>query len=164
MARDKVQGIAEANAMFDIIPTAAQQELVVELGLIGCDVLKLQEQHAPVQTGRLFGALGLAVLVDRMRVRIGLINSKLAPYYGRIVEFGRDAQTVTVERRRRVAGKLLTSNRRKRAQDISATYALHVKARAPHPYVDPPDIDLDAIAAARLADYWANVLDRAGVP
>lgn len=163
MARSNAQEFADAVAMFDMIPTAAEQELVVEIGIISRDLLAIQRQHVPVDTGELDSALAFAVMVDQLRARIGLINQKVTPFYGRIVEFGRKAQTVWVERRRRVGGMLRLSRGRKRAEDVAAAYALHVAPRAPHPFVDPPDIDLDAIAATRLADFWANTLSRAGV-
>lgn len=163
MGRSNAQEFADAAAMFDLIPTAAEQELVVELGIIARDLLAIQRQHVPVDTGALDGALAAVVLVDQLRARIGLINAKLAPFYGRFVEFGRWAHTVWVERRRRVDGMLRLSRGRKRAADIATAYSLHVAPRAPHPFVNPPDVDLEAIAATRLADFWANTLSRAGV-
>lgn len=162
MSRERVQGLADAAAMFEMIPHQAEQELVVELGLIGRDLLAEQRSLAPVRTGELSAALALAVLVDQLRLRVGLINRKVSPFYGRIVEFGRRAQTVLVQRRRRVEGRLRSSRGRKRAEDIAATYALHVKARAPHPFVDPPGLNLEGAASQRLATFWANVLSRSG--
>jgi len=162
MTRERVRGLADAFAMFEEIPRQADQELVVELAVIGRDVLAIQRQRVPVRTGRLDGALSLAVLVDGLRLRIGLLNQKTAPFYGRIVEFGRRAQTVLVQRRRRVDGRLRVLHRRKRAEDIAASYKLHVSARAPRPFVDPPDLDLVAVATERLANFWSNVLSRSG--
>ncbi|CAN5368661.1 hypothetical protein BH10PSE14_BH10PSE14_04380 [soil metagenome] len=162
MAREAVQGLADAFAMFDAIPTQAQQELVVDLGIIGRDVLAVQRRLVPVLTGELGSALALQVLVDQLRLRIGLISKRLSPYYGRFVEFGRRAQTVLVQRRRRVKGLLRSSRGRKRAEDIAATYTMHVKARAPHPFVNPLSPDLETTAEQRLASFWSNVLNKAG--
>ena len=175
MSADRVQGLAAAYAMFDRLPDAAREQLGVELAIIGRDILAQQRAAAPKGgTGYLEAGLSLALYLDNLRIRVGLLGLKrnrskrnyTDRYYGRFVEFGRSAQTVLVQRRKRVLvggsnrGILRSSRGRKRAEDIVATYRLKVKARDPRPFVQLPDAG--AIAAQRLADFWSGTLNRAG--
>lgn len=165
MVGERVQGFADVYATFGAIPDAARGQVGVEMAIIARDVLALQEERAPVNTGALLSGLGIQLLLDQLRVRVGLINltgGRASLFYGRIIEFGRHAQTVLVQRRRRVNGKLRLLNRRKRLEDIVATYSLPVKARAPEPFVLVDDSVLDAIMTQRLSDFWADVLGTAG--
>ncbi|MDF1506199.1 hypothetical protein, partial [Roseisolibacter sp. H3M3-2] len=116
-AADKVQGLAEAHGFLAKMPTAAHEQMVVELGIIARDVNALQRNAVPVDTGRLKGALGFRMLAEQLRVRIGLFRAGFRSgqsntFYGRIIEFGRRAQTVLVQRRRRVNGSLRSSRGR----------------------------------------------------
>ena len=163
MVGERVQGLADAYAMFGAIPDAAREQVGVEMAIIARDYLALQQEHVPVDTGALLGGLGIQLMLDRLRVRVGLNNltgGRSALFYGRIVEFGRSAQTVLVQRRR--PGTSGLRNRRKRLEDIAATYSLRVKARAPQPFVLLDDAVLDEIATERLVDFWADVLGKAG--
>lgn len=166
MTMSRVDGVAAAAAMFDRIPDAAREQLAVELGIIGREIRQAQQAEAPKLTGQLSAGLSIAVAIEQLRVRIGLLGLKggrAKLYYGRFVQFGRKAQTVLVQRRRRVDGKLRTARGRKRAEDIAATYSLRVKARAPHPYVRTADDPLvQELVADRLAGFWSETLAKAG--
>lgn len=162
MASDRVQGLAESYALFGAIPDAAKEQLGVEIAIIARDVLALQRARAPKDTGALAGELVIQLQVDRLRARVGLIGRQSKPkFYGRVIEFGRKAQTVLVQRRRRVNGRLRTARGRKRSEDIAATYPLHVKPREPRPFVIVSDPELDRINTQRLADFWSTVIDKA---
>jgi hypothetical protein len=82
-------------------------------------------------------------------------------FYGRIVERGRRAQTVLVQRRRRVGGRLPA---RPRAPQARRGHREHlfaaVREMAPRPfiYVERPEIH----AEQRLASFWSQVLGNAG--
>lgn len=175
--RSKVTGLANAYAIFDAVPDAAREQMGIELAIIARDFLAVQRQQAPKLTGKLASGLSILLLLDELRVRIGIIASqkragtsrkaKRSPggglndlYYGRFVALGRSAQTVTVQRRRRVGGVLRTQSRgsRKRVEDIVATYSLKVKARAPNPFIEVANAD--TIAASRLAAFWSKVTNR----
>jgi hypothetical protein len=183
MRSNQVDGLAETYSMLGRLPEAAREQVGVEMALIGYEVLRAQKRDVDKHTGALAAGLSLQLELDELRVRVGLIGMKArsksalraarksgrAPgesfgdlYYGRFVEFGRKAQTVLVERRRRVGGLLRTQSRgsRKRAEDIAATYSMKVKARAPRPFVhvDRPEIR----AEQRLAGFWAEVLANSG--
>lgn len=123
-----VQGVAEAYSLFDRLPSAAEQELGVEMVAIGREVLAAQKADVAKETGALEGALSLQAILSRLKVRIGLLkgareaykfNGRVrraiqgGPFYGRFVEFGRRAQTVLVTRRIRAANRRLAGNNRK---------------------------------------------------
>ena len=164
-----VDGVEAAGQMFDRLPDAAREQLGVELVILGREGLAAQKAMVAAQaydTGRLEGGLSIQLLVDQLKVRIGLIGVKrgrASLFYGRIVNFGRKAQTVIVQRRRRVDGKLRVARGRKMAADIAATYRLKVKARPAIPFIDAPGKSFEADAAAQLAEYWSRVFARAGV-
>src|SRR5204863_297303 len=132
-----VQGLAETYALFDALPEAAKEEMVDLLSDVTSEIHNLQEGLAPNRTGATRAALTWQDLIDRLKVRIGLIGLKGrgAPWYARIIEYGRRAQIVMVQRRK--IGTRLNGlrNRRKRAEDIASTYALRVSALAPRPFV-----------------------------
>jgi hypothetical protein len=172
MPRSSMAGMADAYSLFERLPDAARDEAGVELALIGRDVLALQQVRVPKDTGALEAGLSLAVTLDSLRVRIGLLGLKSTRsrkvnlanlFYGIIVDKGRSAQTVTVERRRRVAGALRTSDngKRKRIEDIVTRYSLHVKAREAVPFVELSDAEVDSIAARRLTDFWDRAISKA---
>jgi hypothetical protein len=159
-----VDGLAQTYSLFDAIPESARNRLAAELGLIATDVLAAQRSDVAKRTGELSAGLSEEVQIDELRARVGLLGikggrSKL--FYGRIVEAGRRAQVVLVQRRRRGGGKLrLGPGRRKRAEDIAATYSLRVSPLPPRPFVhvDRPEIR----AEERLAGFWAQVISDAG--
>lgn len=130
MARNTdVQGLAEAYALFDQLPTAAHEEMAVELGVIARELSAAQHADVARDTGALDNALSYELLLDRLKVKVGLLRGARdartfngrsfkaksgGPFYGRFVERGRAAQTVLVTRRikkRRVTGNGRTSKR-----------------------------------------------------
>lgn len=185
-----MRGLDAALGLFDRLPTEAHEELLVELGLLGREILQQQQADAPVGEARgnripgfLRGSLSLALDGQKIAVRVGLIAGKarkaIDAYYGRFVEFGRSAQTVVVTRRikkRRIRGNGRTSartveyqgaGRRKRPASspnagtlVGTPYRLRVRARAPHPFVAQPL--LQETAELALADFWSKVLTRTG--
>ena len=178
MQYSRLEGAEILLRRFDSIPKEAEEQLGVELAIIGREYRDQQRAAAPEDTGTLRGALSVWLMLEQLRVRVGLIGtrnrrSKKRSYgnafYGRFVEFGRKAQTVLVQRRRRVLADvgdgvqkriLRTSRGRKLAADIAKTYSLKVKARAPHPFIFIPNAQ--EIATQRLADFWSQTLARAG--
>lgn len=164
MSGGAAQGLAEAYAVLGAVPEAAKEELGVELAIIARDALSIQQAAAPSDTGALRAGLSLQLLIQRLTVRIGLIGLKggrASLFYGRIVNFGRRAQTVLVQRRRRVNGQLRSSRRRKVAADIAATYPLKVRPRAAVDFIGAPGVAFERDALGRLAEYWSRVLARA---
>jgi hypothetical protein len=165
----RVQGLAEAYSLLDAVPEAAREELAVELAIIAReDILPEQRRLVAKDTGHLESGLGIQLDLERLRVRVGLFgigstrrgSHDDGRYYGRFVNFGRKAQTVRVERRRRVKGRLRASRGRKRAEDIAARYKLRVKAAAARPFIQVPGAEASALK--RLETFWAAVLARSG--
>ena len=174
----KVQGLAEVYSTLDRLPSAAHEEMAVELAIIGRELSAAQHQDVAKDTGALDQALSFQLVLDRLKVRVGLLRGGRAagsfngrqrkaiaggPFYGRFVEFGRKAQTVLVTRRlkkRTLKGNNRNGNRRRTIYQ-GKPYKMRVKAMAPRPFVLQPM--LEQVADAHLADFWANVLDRTGV-
>lgn len=158
----RLQGATEASALFEALPSAARNEMADTLDRIGRDVRAAQIARAPSATGALRSEITVQLLTDQLKVRVGLFGPRSkAAFYGRVINGGRKAQTVLVQRRRVGATKLLR-NRRKRVEDIVATYRLRVRALAPDPFIDLPAAELDGIATQRIADYWSRALAFAG--
>ena len=169
MADETVQGLADTYALMGELPAAARFELADVLGRMGRDILAAQQAVVAKATGALRAGLSAQLLTDQLRVRVGLLGLARRSgkrnlgdlFYGIVVEKGRKAQTVLVQRRRAGSGKLLR-NRRKRVEDIVATYSLKVKAADARPFVELPAPQVDAISTQRLADFWGRTFQRAG--
>lgn len=179
-----VQGLAEAYSLLGAVPEAARAELGVELAILGREALAMQRAATPVDTGALRDGLSIQLSIERLKVRIGLIGLRGGRnrgralvrsggrafktnqgdlFYGVVVNFGRHAQNVVVERRRRVNGKLRLLNRRKLASDIAATYTMRVKARDPVDFINAPGPAFESDAVQQLAEFWSRVLARAAI-
>lgn len=178
---NQVEGLAQTLDMFGVIPEAARDQLAVELGIIGYEVLRAQKRDVAKDTGELEAGLALKLYLDELRVRIGLLGlrarsrsaqrraqkqGRTAPrsygglFYGVIVEKGRKAQVVNVIRGS--GGSKARSARRRSEQGLPARkpYKMRVKALAPRPYVhkDRPELR----AEQRLAAFWGEVLGKTG--
>lgn len=162
MAGTRVEGLAETYSLFDRFPEAVREQVGGGLAKIGEDIRAAQSRSVAKLTGKLASGLSLDLQIEELRVSVGLIGAPARRnlFYGRIVERGRRAQTVLVQRRRRVKGRLRTQSRRKLASDIAATYSMNVRAMAPRPfvYVDRPEIR----AEQRLASLLSDALSRSG--
>jgi len=195
MARD-VQGLAEAYSLMDQLPTAAHEELAVELAVMARELSAAQHQDVAKATGALDAALSYQLLLDRLQIKVGLLRGAReggsfngrqrkavagGPFYGRIVEFGRKAQTVVVTRRikkrrirgngrngttRRVIYGAASTRLRRRGPNkgtpIGSPYKLRVKARSAHPFVAQPL--LQQVADNHLSEFWAGAFARLGTP
>lgn len=184
---DTVAGLNQAIHEIQALPNAARYEFADMLGRLGRDILAVQRGRVPRATGALAAGLSSQLLVDDalLRLRVGLLGTEATSksakrraakagggdprnlgdvFYGRFVEFGRKAQTVAVERRRRVNGALRTEagsrGRRKRVEDIVKTYTMRVSALAPRPFVNVPDGAVDALVDRRTGDFWERTLSR----
>jgi hypothetical protein len=164
MTIERVQGLAEAESLFSRVPDAARAEMAEVLEFAGDDLLAGQRADVPKATGFLASTLAVRILIDELKVRVGLFREgrragQSDNFYGRIIEFGRKFQTVTVQRRRRVGGVLRTRRGRKRAEDVVAIYSLKVKARAPRPFIFTGRVGR---VEQRLANFFSAVMSRAG--
>jgi hypothetical protein len=186
-----VRGLAEANARLDFLPSAAAEQMGVEVGRIASEVLTAQRRDVAFETGNLRGRLSIAMLIERLRARVGLIGERGGRrsngrrsaagrnygkgFYGRFVEFGRRAQTVVVTRglKRKVRGKGAT--RRVEYDGASA----RLRRRGPNKgsaIGSPYKMRVSALAARpyvhrdrpehrferRIANFWAELMARGG--
>ncbi|WP_288338593.1 hypothetical protein [uncultured Sphingomonas sp.] len=126
MARRTAQDIAEAASLFDQLPRAAADELLVEMAVIGRELRQAQYADAPKATGAMASDLAVQVIAERLKLRVGILgggtrrwngrtlkNRLQGPIYARIVEGGRVGQTVRVTRRIKAANRKLTGNNKK---------------------------------------------------
>lgn len=188
----KVDGLAETYSLFDQLPQAAEDELAVEMAILGREILAAQHADVAKDTGALGAALSLQLLLDRLKIRVGLIGRDArkvngrtykartgGPFYGRFVEFGRSEQTVVVTRRikqRRLKGNNRQGNTR-RTQFGGASERL--RRRGPNrgtPIGSPYKMRVRGMgkrpfvaqpllhdaASSLLSDFWANALRRLG--
>lgn len=188
----KVEGLAETYSLLDHLPQAAEDELAVEMAILGREILAAQQADVAKDTGKLSSALTLQLLLDRLKIRVGLIGQAArtfnggsykaktgGPFYGRFVEFGRAAQTVVVTRRikqRRLIGNNRKGNTR---QTIYGGASKRLRRRGPNagtpigsPYkmrvkgkAGRPFVAqplLQETASSLLSDFWANALKRLG--
>jgi Bacteriophage HK97-gp10, putative tail-component len=173
--RDDFVGLDEGLELFDRLQNGARLQLQDLLKAIGREGAKQQKAAAPERTGALREGITFEALIDKLRVRIGLLNTKRGKsklFYGRIVNFGRRQQTVVVQRRRRVDGRLRLEGNRKRVSDLvtfrsgtgagTTSYTMKVRGRAPAPFIDAPGSSFEGLARNRLSEFWSQALARAG--
>jgi hypothetical protein len=177
MAGERAKGLAAFNAKFEAIPNAAQEQLGVELAIISRDILAMQRRAVPKgDTGALEQGLSIAVLIEKLRARIGLlkggrdrgkINGRTdkgrsgGPFYGRIVNFGRKAQTVIVTRTARRKGKALPTRGARKAAVLANSYSMKVPYMAPREFIQVPGAQ--KVALGQLAEFWSRTLARTGI-
>ncbi|UAK23667.1 hypothetical protein [Sphingomonas nostoxanthinifaciens] len=164
MSPERVAGLSATQTLFESMGDKAKDEMGVLLTEIAIEGLAQQQSRTPIDQGNLQAGLSAYVDVENLRARMGLLDMKAGrsrPFYGRPVDRGIRAQTVTVQRRRRVNGKLRTQSRgsRKRASDIIATYTLNIKARPGTYFIEAPD--LGAIADGKIDAFWADLSEGA---
>lgn len=168
MASEVLTGLAAADQLLGRLEGHTRDELGVELATVGRDLLAIQRADVAKDTGALQAGLSLALVVQDLRLRVGLLGTKRGRsklFYGRVVEFGRVAQTVLVTRTARRAAKVALGGKRgsrgERKQQVAAkSYRLRVKALAPRPYIFVAGAQ--ELVSNQLSNFWAGVLERAG--
>ena len=75
MARGStVQGLADAYSLLDHLPTAAHEELAVEMGVIARELSAAQRADVAKDTGALEAALTYQLELERLKVKVGLLS------------------------------------------------------------------------------------------
>lgn len=167
-----VRGLSQAFSVFDRIPDALQPALGELLTEIGLEENAAQKAAVPSASGNLERGLSFEVLLEQLRVRIGLLRYKSGRnryFYGLFVERGRRQQTVPVQRlvrggrreflRRVRAG---SASARRKPGDLVVRYNLPVTALPARPFIHRGNADFERRVGRRVADFWSQVLDRAG--
>jgi len=173
MARTKIRGLGKFRRLLRRMPDAVRGELVVELSVTGRQIAQAMKAKTPQKTGAVRQGITSKVLPKSLRLQVGLLGtrggqSKL--FYGRIQDLGRRAQTVLVQRRRRVAqtfrdGRTVNmlrtgSGGRKRTEDIVATYKMRVRGMAPKRFITGRMPDLRRTLNDNLRGIFARSLSR----
>jgi hypothetical protein len=78
MARSSVQGLADAYSLIDRLPSAAHDEMAVELAIIARELSAAQHQDVAKATGALDAALSYQLLLERLSVKVGLLQGARA--------------------------------------------------------------------------------------
>ncbi|MEH3107148.1 MAG: hypothetical protein PGN09_07660 [Sphingomonas fennica] len=141
--------------IFRGLPDTARNEMVRLLDEGGRAMVGAIRARTPRLRGRLQAGIRYQVYRASLRLRVGLIgvrsNSRL--FYGRILDRGRRAQTVTVSRRK-IARSTLVNGRR----DAHRPYQLRVRALPARRFVSGRYPDLKARIGNSLRGYWDRVL------
>jgi hypothetical protein len=170
--KGKVKGAAGVRKLLRALPDAARDGMADVLDDYGSKALAAMRQDVAFKTGFLRSRLSKNLSRKSLRLKVGFVgkraNSAIKPkgdqfvgkqFYGRFIEFGRKAQTVTVRRRRKGAKGL--RNGTKKAEDIAATYQLRVKEMGARPFVFKKRTALRSDLTTSLNKYWDNVLSAA---
>lgn len=152
-----------AETLFDVLPQVVKDQITALLGEASVAILADERSAAaPARTGKLESSLTVQDMASELRARIGLMGAGAkSAWYGRVINFGRKAQVVIVQRRRIGAAKTLR-HRRKRIEDIGATYALHVTALPARDFVDFSRPAVDAQITSALNALWPRVKQELG--
>ncbi|MCP3729255.1 hypothetical protein M9978_02340 [Sphingomonas sp. MG17] len=182
--RSRIDGVNAVLSTFDALPEAARDEMAVEIGLISREISAAQKADVPTLTGATQAALTFQLQLEQLRSRVGLLKGSSSRgsrnnFVGRMIEHGRDAQTVLVTRRvkkRRITGNGTESKRevaylgpKKRRRPRSSPnrgtfvgdpYKLRVRAKAARPFVAQPI--LQDVGQQHLSEYASRLLGRVG--
>lgn len=139
--RPNIRGLIRVRRLLKRLPDAVSGEMIVELNVTGRQMVAAVQARTPSRTGALRTGETFKVFPKTLRLQVGLLatrsgQSKL--FYGRIQDRGRRAQTVLVQRRKRVSVTLSTGQTlsllrtgrsgRKLKSDIVSTYKMKVPA------------------------------------
>ncbi len=145
--RSRLRGAGAFRRLLKSLPQTVHDEFAEILDDAGDELLAAMQAEVPVRTGKLRAGLKKQLLRASLRLRVGLLGTKrgrASLFYGRIVEFGRKAQTVNVTRR-------------------GAPYKMRVRAMAARPFVLKRRDALRTSINSRIRTFWDRVLaDAAG--
>lgn len=166
----RLTGVRRFRRLLRAAPESVTAQLVRVLENGGRAIQSAMRARAPKRTGAVAAGITYKVLPKSLRLRIGLLGTprgRAKLFYGRIQDLGRRAQTVTVQRRRRVEvniGRgevksiLRTSRGRKRAEDIVTTYQMRVPAMAPKRFITGRYPELRTAIRNALRGIWNRAL------
>ncbi|AGH48766.1 hypothetical protein G432_05195 [Sphingomonas sp. MM-1] len=138
------------RGMIKRLTPEARAEMIVEMNLVGDDELARMRRDVSRRSGFLASGLSKKVYPKSLRLRVGFIGKKVNRdrWYRWIIERGRKAKTVEVNRRR--------------GRTAPASYPLRVKAMRARPYVFSGGGAARIARSQRLQDFWGKVLTRVG--
>lgn len=159
--RRAVKGAAKVRRLMKRMPEAVQREMRVSLEAAGQLLGETIRARTPRRTGELSKGIRHKVFPTTLKMQVGLIGSKKIReglFYGRILEFGRRAQTVRVTRGTTVSKSYSARNKRAAGATLAKPYLLRVKAIAPMRFVTGPLVDLRAVINREIKDIWQRSL------
>lgn len=166
----RIKGIISTRRLLKRVPDAIRDELASTIRAAGPELQNAIVARTPRgKTGRLVAGVSWKFYAATLRLVVGFVgrptNRKL--FYGRILEFGRRAQTVTVHRlskkhRKQWVGRIGAGTARGSAKptDLGSTYRLRVKALQPRRFVYSPTTNLRVVMNRRLNGIWDRALKR----
>lgn len=157
-----IKGARATRALLRRMPDATQGEVVGELDRGGQRLQAAMRAKAKRKSGALQQGVKYKVFPKTLRMQVGLIGTKRGRaklFYGFVLDKGRKAQVVTVQRRKIGSGKLL-SRGRKRAQDIVSTYRMKVSAISGDRFVSGRYPDLRRLMGDELRGLFDRALNR----
>jgi hypothetical protein len=161
MARSRIKGVAKVKRIMRALPDAMRDQIADALEQSGKDLAAEMSGRTPSRTGALRAGIKWRVLRKTMRLRVGLIDAPKVRnklFYGRILDLGRKAQTVTVNRR--IAGVAQPGGGKAVAGARVAKYTMRVRAIAPKRFVTGRYPDLRAKINDRLRGVWTRALSK----
>lgn len=171
MSRGSVKGIGRVRRIMKGLPESTRAEIAAALERVGPIVQALARARAPIRRGAVRAGITFKVFPKTLRLQVGLLGTKKGRaklFYGRIQDGGRTAQTVTVQRRRRVGVtlstgqqlSLLRTNRsgRKETADIVSTYQMRVRGMAPKRFVSGRLADARKQVVMQIQGIWDRAI------
>lgn len=159
MARRPIKGIGRVRRILRGLPEAMRGEIVDVLEDGGREIAAEMAGRTPMRTGALRSGIKYRVLRRSMRLRVGLIDAPKVRnklFYGRILDLGRKAQSVTV--RRRIAGVAVPGGGKAGAMAAVAKYTMRVRGIAPKRFITGRYRDLRTKITTRLKGAWTRAL------
>jgi hypothetical protein len=158
-----VRGDRAFKRILDRLPDVVRQQIVGQMKVTGTQILSQQRARAPMRTGAVKAALSMRVLSKTMKLKVGLlgkpINRKL--FYAHIVQYGRKAKTVLVERGSAslaVGGPVRGRKGRALRAGVKGVYKLHVRAMKGRNFIFPMRRDQ---IYQHFRDIWQRALVKA---
>lgn len=161
MARSRLKGLPRVRRIMRGMPDAMREEIADALEESGPELAAEMSGRAPNRTGALRAGIKWRVLRKTMRLRVGLIDAPRVRnklFYSRILDLGRKAQTVTVNRR--IAGVAQPGGGKAVEGARVARYTMRVRAIAPKRFVTGRYPDLRAKINRRLRGIWSRALNK----
>lgn len=161
MAKRRWSGMNRVRRILRNLPDAMQVEMGDALEDSGREIAAAMAGRTPERTGALRKGIKYRVLRKSLRLRVGLIDAPRVRnklFYGRILDLGRKAQTVTV--RRRIAGVAQPGGGKALPGARVAKYLMRVRGIAPKRFVTGRYPDLRAALNQRLRGIWDRALRR----
>lgn len=161
--RRRVKGDRAFKKLIKRLPQTVAKEMEIQLEAAGRDILAEQQAKVPTDTGKLRQALAMKLLPKTLRLRVGLLTKAVNKrfFYGRIVEFGRKAQTVIATRNGALSPAVRAAGGRSNNYKALAlkmkskgAYLMKIRGMAPRPFIYSIDRE-------RIYEPFRKVWDRA---